>query len=138
MTQYVTAVAGRGALYHELQELFDADYPISTLHHFLATLPGMLREKGHSPRGQIILTTNYDDVLEKAFEQAGEPFDLLSYSSEEQRSCMFIHTPPGGNWCVIENPNYYHDLRSKERTVIIKISGSVNRSDPSVGQLCYH
>ena len=46
MTQYVTAVAGRGALYHELQELFDADYPISTLHHFLATLPGMLREGG--------------------------------------------------------------------------------------------
>ena len=64
-------------------------------------------------RGQIILTTNYDDVLERAFEQAGEPFDLLSYSSEEQRSGMFIHTPPGGKPCVIENPNYYHDLRSK-------------------------
>ena len=105
VTQYVSAVAGRGALYHELQKLFDADYPISTLHDFLARLPGMLRQKGYSPRGQIILTTNYDDVLERAFDRVNEPFDLLSYSSEEQRSGMFIHHPPHGQPRVIENPN---------------------------------
>ena len=129
VTQYVAAVAGRGALYHELQKLFDADYPISTLHDFLARLPRTLRKKGYSPRGQIILTTNYDDVLERAFERAEEPFDLLSYSSEEQRSGMFLHRPPDGKPRVIENPNDYQELRSSDRTVIIKISGSVDRSD---------
>jgi hypothetical protein len=127
VTQYVAAVAGRGALYDELQRLFDADYPISTLHEFLAGLPRTLRKKGYSPRGQIILTTNYDDVLERAFKQAEEPFDLLTYSSEEQRSGMFIHRPPNGKPHVIENPNDYQELRSTDRTVIIKISGSVDR-----------
>lgn len=127
ITQYVTAVAGRGALYHELQTVFDADYPISTLHDFLARLPRMLRQKGFSPRGQIILTTNYDDVLERAFHEAEEPFDLLSYSSEEQRSGMFIHRPPNGEPRLIENPNDYHELRSSDRPVIIKVSGSVDR-----------
>lgn len=129
VTQYVTAVAGRGALYHELQQLLDADYPITILHQFLAELPRTLRTKGHSPKGQIILTTNYDDVLERAFDAAGEPYDLLSYSSEEQRSGMFVHRPPNGNPRLIENPNEYQALRSSDRTVIIKLAGSVDRLD---------
>jgi hypothetical protein len=130
VTQYVAAVAGQGELYYELHKLFDVDYPVTAVHHFLATLPAMLRRKGHSPRAQLILTTNYDDVLERAFTEAEEPFDLLSYSSEEERSGRFIHRPPGGEPRLIETPNEYTGLRSSDRTVIIKIAGTVDRTDP--------
>ena len=130
VSQYVASVAGPGALYEELHELFDFDYPISELHRFLAALPGKMREKGYSPRAQLILTTNYDDVLERAFREAGEHFDLLTYSAEgEERTGSFIHRPSDGEPQVIENPNEYQGLRSAERTVIIKIAGSVDRSE---------
>lgn len=130
VTQYVAAVAGPDVLYHELRKVFNVDYPISSLHHFLANLPGMLRQKGNLPRAQLILTTNYDDVLERAFRQANEPFDLLSYSTEDERSGRFIHQPSDGQPRDIDNPNEYQELRSSDRTVIIKIAGSVDRSNP--------
>ena len=129
VTQYVAAVAGPRALYDELHGLLNADYPISTLHRFLAQLPAALREKGYSPRPQLILTTNYDDVLERAFEDAAEPYDLLTYSSAEERTGRFIHRSPDSPQTIIENPNEYYGLRSSDRTVIIKLTGSVDRSD---------
>ncbi len=128
VTQYVAAVAGTGPLYQELHKLFDADYPVSELHGFLAELPAMLRQKGYSPKAQLILTTNYDDVLERAFEKAQEPYDLLSYSAVGERTGRFTHRSPDGQQTVIENPNEYHGLRSSNRTVIIKLAGSVDRS----------
>ncbi|HEY6232924.1 MAG TPA: SIR2 family protein [Pyrinomonadaceae bacterium] len=129
VTQYVASVVGHAALDRELRKLFDADYPISTLHDFLATLPADLRNKGYAPRAQLILTTNYDDVLERAFNRAGEPFDLLFYSTEEGRMGKFIHRPPDGTPRVVENPNEYQELRSSERTVIIKVAGTIDRAD---------
>ena len=46
------------------------------MHLFLARAAPLLRERNQL---QVILTTNYDDLLERAFEQAGEEYDLITY-----------------------------------------------------------
>ena len=106
--------------------LFDGDYPPTSLHEFLAWLPGALRARGHSGN-QLILSTNYDDVLERAFDAAGESFDLLTYIAKGRDCGKFSHQPPGGEPRVIERPNEYYDISLKTRSVIIKIHGAVKR-----------
>jgi len=66
----------------------------TSLHRFLATLPAVLRAEGCPPY-QLIVTTNYDDVLERA-QVAGEPFDLVWYAAEGEQRGKFWHLPPDG------------------------------------------
>jgi hypothetical protein len=130
VSQYVAVVTGSGPLYEELHSLLDADYPPTPLHQFLATLPAVLRDKGYPSRYQLIVTTNYDDVLERAFQAAGEPFDLVSYLAEGEQRGKFLHWPPGGEAQLIERPNEYRGLALDQRTVILKIHGAVDRVNP--------
>lgn len=94
VSQYVALMGGgQGALYEALRELFSINYPPTLLHKFLAVLPSMMRDRGAAPPYQLIVTTNYDDVLERAFHAAGEPFDVVSYvaAEEDSRRGMFRH-----------------------------------------------
>jgi len=127
VSQYVAVMIGSGPLYEELHSLFDADYRLSPLHHFFATLPAALREKGYPHRYQLIVTTNYDDLMERAFQDAGEPFDLVSYVAEGEERGKFLHWPPGGEARLIEKPNEYRGLSLDQRPVILKIHGAVDR-----------
>ena len=69
ISQYVATMQGPGPLYDELHTRFEAAVEPSPLHRFLARLPALLRERG-APH-QLIVTTNYDLALERAFEDAG-------------------------------------------------------------------
>jgi SIR2-like domain len=131
VSQYIAVVTGSGPLYEELHSLFDVDYPPTPLHQFLATLPALLREKGYPPRYQLIVTTNYDDLVERAFREAGEPFDLVAYVTEGEREQRgkFVHWPPDGEARLIEKPNEYRGLSLDQRPVILKIHGAVDRTD---------
>ena len=46
VSQYVDAILGERQLYRYLHEVFDADYPPTSLHRLLAALPALLRERG--------------------------------------------------------------------------------------------
>jgi hypothetical protein len=64
VSQYVDAILGERQLYRYLHAVFDADYPPTSLHRLIACLPALLRARG---RPQLVaLTTNYDDLLERA------------------------------------------------------------------------
>jgi class 3 adenylate cyclase len=128
VSQYVSVVSGSGPLYDELHSLFDIDYEPTPLHRCFASVPAMLREKGYPPRYPLIVTTNYDDALERAFQGAGEPFDLVVYAAEGEQRGKFLHFPPGGDVCVIERPNEYRGLSLDQRSVILKIHGAVDRA----------
>lgn len=130
VSQYVAVMLGTGPLYEELRKLFDANYPTTCLHQFFASLPSLLRDKKYSPSYQLIVTTNYDDVLERAFQQAGEPFDVVVYVAEGEARGKFWHFPPKGRPVLVEKPNKYLGLSLEDRTVILKIHGAVNRADP--------
>ena len=130
VSQYVAvAKGGTGQLYDVLHSVFDFDYESTPLHAFLARLPAAFRAQGQLLRGPpLLLTTNYDDLLERAFEAAGEPYDLVVYVAEGKDAGKFRHRLPDGEIRLIEEPDSYLDLDPTKRTVILKIHGFVDRT----------
>jgi class 3 adenylate cyclase len=129
ISQYVDAILGEGRLYGYLRSVFNVDYPPNKLHRFLASLPPFLRERG-LPQ-QLIITTTYDDLLERAFAEAGEQCDVVWYEAKKGNlHGRLLHRPPGGEPVPIELPNKYTALSLDERTVILKLHGAVDRTDP--------
>ena len=129
VSQYVQAVTGGTVLYDELHNLFAHKYEPNALHELLANLPRALRDQG-SPRQLLVVTTNYDDALEQAFSDAGEPFDLVSYVARGPERGKFLHWPPDSDPRLIEQPNRYRGLSLEKRPVILKIHGAVDRNNP--------
>ena len=123
-------MTGSGPLYEELHSLFDGEYQPTPLHQLLAQLPGVLRNRRYPQPYQLIVTTNYDDVLERAFRAAGEPFDLGIYIAEGDDRGKFLHLDPGGETRLVDKPNEYRALSLDERSVILKIHGAVDRANP--------
>jgi hypothetical protein len=127
VSQYVAALLGEGPLYDELHDVFDADYPPTLLHYFLARLARHTREAEAARECMLLVTTNYDDALEQAFRDVGEPYDLLTYISVGTDRGFFRHIPFEDEPSVIRKPNEYTDLPLDRRTVIAKIHGAVDR-----------
>jgi hypothetical protein len=132
VSQYVAIMAGRQPLYDWLHTVFDADYSPTPVHRLLASIPSMIRARPSAQQGffPLIVTTNYDDALEKAFKDAREEYDLVTYIAEGPRSGRFLHTSPDGNETIINKPKGYKELRCVERPVIAKIHGAVVRRMP--------
>ena len=85
LTERIELDVGQALLYERLRELFNADFPTTPLHELLAAMPRLLREKGRAPL-QLIVTTNYDDLLERAFRAAGEEVDVITYMAAGKES----------------------------------------------------
>lgn len=130
VSQFIDLTNGRGPLYDELHRVLDVDYPFTPLHEFFATLPGLLRAKGLPLHYMLIVTANFDDVLERSFQAANEPFDLVTYIAAGEEAGKFSHQPPGGNPIIIDKPNEYRGLSLDQRTVILKLHGAVSRGNP--------
>jgi hypothetical protein len=128
VSQYVDAILGERQLYRYLHAVFDADYPPSSLHRLLARLPALLRERGKPPL--LVLTTNYDDLVERALADVGEPFDVVWYEAKRgPLQGRFLHRPPDGRVVAIERPNKYTGLALAERPVVLKLHGAIDRDD---------
>jgi hypothetical protein len=130
VSQYLSAVLGERTLYDDLRDVFDVDYPPTALHGFLAAMahrPTSSTNRDRSGRGMLFLTTNYDDGLERAFRAAGQPFDLITYVAQGRERGLFRHTRPDGDSTLIKVPNKYTEIDFRERPVIAKIHGAVDR-----------
>ncbi|HMI28370.1 MAG TPA: BTAD domain-containing putative transcriptional regulator [Gaiellaceae bacterium] len=127
VAQYIAVMKGSGPLYDELHALLDPDLQPTVLHRFFAALPPLLRERG-APH-QLIVTTSYDLALERAFLDAGEEFDVVSYLAAGRNRGKFCHVGPDGTGTLIEVPNTYAtELSLDRRTIILKLHGQVGRS----------
>ena len=81
----------------------------------------------------MIVTTNYDAALERAFDQAGVPYELVVFMAAGEHAGRFVHDPwPDGKpaGCTpITDPNGYlkfpiaEDTLELERTVIVRLHG---------------
>jgi DNA-binding SARP family transcriptional activator len=132
VAQYVVVTHGIGPLYDELHAIFDRDYEPQPVHRLLAELPAILRQRA-APQ-QLIVTTHYDHALERAFEDAGEAFDVVSYISLGRDRGKFLHrSADGGEW-VIQLPNAYAEVPLERRPVILKIHGEVDRTPSRTGE----
>jgi DNA-binding SARP family transcriptional activator len=125
VAEYVALTKGVGPLYDELHALFDRESAPGSVHRTLAELAGLLRARGGS--NQLIVTTNFDDVLEQAFREAGEDFDVVSYLALGPNRGKFLHVGSDGAATLVEVPNAYGDISLERRPVILKIHGGIDR-----------
>jgi len=130
--QYVYVVAGRPDLYRSLRQMLSDEREPSITHRFLARFPAMLERFGLPRRYQLIVTTNYDTELERAFEIENEPYDLAVYMSTGPDKGRFVHFPYERGPEAIKVPNDYSGLPidvetyELERTLIVKIHGAID------------
>ncbi len=132
VSQYIAIQDGTGPLYEDLHTLFDTDFRVARLHEFLASLSREMRQRprGTSPaKCPLFVTTNYDDLLERAFAAQGEEFDLVTYVAYGDNCGKFMHYPPNGDPKLIRQPNRYRELSLKTRAVILKVHGAVDREN---------
>ncbi len=127
--QYMSLKLGPFGLYKNLRSVFNINVDYTATHAFLARLPAELRRKSAEPATQLIVTTNYDDLLERAFVDAEEPFDVIRYVAEGPDQGKFVHRDSQGNETLIREPNKYSELDSDRRTVIMKIHGAISRNN---------
>ena len=122
--QYIATMRGAGRLWDELHECFEVAIEPEPVHRFLASLPPLLRERG-VPH-QLIVTTNYDLGLERAFEEAGEELDVVAYVASGPNQGLFWHRAPGEQPRPVEVPNAYTGLSLDSRSVLLKLRGAVD------------
>jgi hypothetical protein len=118
---------GGGPLYECLHRVFDEDVEPNSLHRLLASMPARLRHADGRPRPLLMVTTNYDDLLERAFDAAGQPYDVLVYMAAGPDEGRMVHYRRGGEHEVIERPTQYDGISLDERSVILKLHGNVDR-----------
>lgn len=129
ISQYVCAVGGgQASLYEELHRLFDVDFPTTSVHEVLARMPQGARASGGEGKPPLILTTNYDDLMERALLSHGEQFDVLVYLAADTGSHgRFCTRTPDGDLEAIVDPKTNVDIDPGKRTVILKLHGFVDR-----------
>jgi hypothetical protein len=132
ISQYVAIESGSKPLYKSLHKVFDVDYPPTSAHRLWAQLPDLVREKGYRPTYPLIVTTNYDDLMERALQDAGQPYDVVSYVAEGEQLGKFRHCPPANGTSaskpvLIEVANEYCDFALDKRPVVFKIHGAIDR-----------
>lgn len=114
VAQYYDAVGGRLLLDEELRGIFNNDYDLTTLHTFLADAPVPL----------LIVTTNYDDCIERAFDARQREYDQVIHKIDEDRVLWWQH---GASKPLEVLPKkIVIDLNA--RTVIYKMHGAIDRT----------
>jgi len=135
--QYTILHEGDYALYKRLHQLYADPYKPTMLHRLLAELPRRLGDTGGYPRqGQgryVLLSTGLDDLLERAFQEAEQPYHLMAYrpsfvdAGGVTEMDLFLHYPPGiddeRQATPILRPNEYMAHEEDHHPIIVKLCG---------------
>jgi hypothetical protein len=116
VASYLVDASSRGALRDRLHEVFTKPFTCNPLHSLLAAVANKM----------VVVTTNYDTLLEEAFKAIGKPYDVVIY----EKSCSAVQWWRHGN----PNPELIKanaiDPKEIGRTnLIYKIHGSVKPDD---------
>jgi hypothetical protein len=117
VSSYFEETTGRPVLRRQLREVFRRDYQTCAIHRYLAEVEKPL----------LIVTTNYDDLMESALRDAGRPFDLVVHAADRKDLAgSVLWQPHGAAGPEAVPPNQlYIDL--EKTTVVYKMHGSVDR-----------
>lgn len=117
VASFFVETSARRRLCERLREVFDRDFAPCNIHTYLAELTAPL----------LIITTNYDDLTERAFLSAGRPFDLVVHPTdrkEDDASVLWWRHGESEPEAIAPN-QLYIDLA--KTTVIYKMHGTVDR-----------
>jgi DNA-binding SARP family transcriptional activator len=121
VTQYVAVMQGLGPLYDGLHAAYEAVGEPGPTHRLLARVAAILRERGVPY--QLIVTTAFDGCVERAFSDAEEELDVVTYVPAGPLHGRFVHSPPGAEPRTVDLPNAYTDLSLDRRTVLLRLRG---------------
>ena len=129
VTQQIVAAGEPTKLFREIRKVLAGVSEPTGVHQFLAGLPEYLEQRGLGPGYQMIVTTNYDTVLERAFEAKSEPYDLAVFLVEGDNKGKFVHIPWKGEPELVTDPRRYRHFRidgndELEHTLIVKLYGA--------------
>jgi hypothetical protein len=117
VASYFVETSARRRLRERLHEVFDRDYEPCAIHRYLASLPVAL----------LVVTTNYDDLTERAFQAANRPYDLVIHPTDRKDYAASVwwwrHDAVEPE--AIPPNQLVTDLAA--RTVIYKMHGAVHR-----------
>ena len=127
-SQYISIEMGDKPLYQKLHSIFATQYEPTPLHKLLAEVPRILREKGYVQINQLVMTTNYDNLMEKAFDDADIEYDLIYYEAKngDEHFGRLCQRLPNGTVKRIRGGNGHQDISLGQRPLIIKIHGAVH------------
>ncbi len=118
---YFEQQSGRDELRLRLHHLLSRPFPPGRLHRYLASLKAL----------RLIVTTNYDTLIERAFAAAGEPFDLVvqpKESDETGSSVLWRRAGESEAKCVLFDDLERTPIDLQTTRVIYKMHGSVDDS----------
>jgi hypothetical protein len=131
VAQYVESSVGETAIYDELRSVFAGSYQPTVVHKVLARTPSILAEKGVENSYLLVVTTNYDDALEQAFDEVDQAYDVVWYMAQGDYHRRFVHQAPGAEPTVIDDPAR-SELSVQTRNVILKIHGAAYRANENL------
>jgi SIR2-like domain len=116
VAQWYDVVGGRQALERELHEIFEVECKPTALHQYLAAVEANL----------LVVTTNYDDLIERAFDSArngnGHPYDLVIHRTSTSGSRFFLRRCGETELHTVSRKELL-DLELEKRSVIYKMHG---------------
>jgi SIR2-like protein len=144
ISQYGVTLLDEGPLNDELRAVFGPlsdeaksagrlEFQPTAVHRFLAGLrcPEPRRPQDKYP---LIVTTNYDDLMEQALGDGN--FDLVFYKltgKGSERRGSFWHKDVNGIVQKISDPSCYPYEFFNDRTVVLKVHGSIDRTKEDEG-----
>ncbi len=118
VASYFEETTGRKVLRGWLRQVFHRDYQPCAIHTYLAEIDKPL----------LIVTTNYDDLMERALDEAGRPYDLVVYPTDRKDvEGSILWRPHGADQPEAVTHNKFH-IDLERTTVVYKMHGTVDRS----------
>jgi hypothetical protein len=120
VSSYFVETVARRRLRQRLHEVFDQDFSPCDIHTYLAEVSRLCP--------LLIVTTNYDDLIEQAFRKLDCPFDLVVHPTDRKEvEASVLWWKDGAHEPEAVTPNrLFIDL--KTTTVIYKMHGTVDRA----------
>jgi hypothetical protein len=119
VSSYFVDIVGRPDLRETLRRVFHQRAQPGPLHRFLA----------EQPKPLVIVVTNYDTLMEQALDEAGTPYDLVVYPADRSdlAKSVLVRSHGASEPQPVQLGDFLLDL--EERTVVLKMHGSVDTSD---------
>lgn len=120
VTSYFVETSARSVLRQELRSVFDVETEPGPIHHYLASIDAPL----------LIVTTNYDDNMERALQRAGRPYELVVHPTDRKDYDASVFWWRAGA-TEPEKPVAPNKLLLDlaKSTVVYKMHGTMHRSD---------
>lgn len=123
VASYYAVVSGRKDLRERLHEVLSHEFKFGPLHEYLASIPTPL----------LIVTTNYDTLLEQAFQSAGKKYDLVIHppSDKKETANTIWWWPDGATEPTETASNELDPDILEQKTIIYKMHGTIKRDSPN-------